>query len=247
MSTRVIALGASNLTRGLRTVVSLSRQQWGPDAQVIAALGLGRSYGAPSKLWLRGLPGILECGLWRRLDELPAMPSVGIVSDVGNDILYGYPSEQILDWVGEAVTRLQKHTDQIALTSLPQGRVDRLTERQFRIMRAFMFPSSSQTLKGARDSAAIIGAGLEQMAADRGLRMVRLRPEWYGIDPIHFRHPFWRRAWGEFLGLDAAAQASAAEPGELFETIRLWLRADEHRTIVGIHQHTRQTGLIQLF
>lgn len=247
MSKRVIALGASNLTRGLRTVVSLARQQWGSDTQVIAALGLGRSYGASSHLGVRGLPGILQCGMWKRLDELPPMPSIGIISDVGNDILYGYSPEQILEWVGEAVTRLQVHTDQIALTSLPQGRVSELTERQFRIMRALMFPSSSQTLKGARDTAAVVDVALERMAADRGLRMVRLRPEWYGIDPIHFRHPFWRRAWGEFLGLDAAAQQSAAEPGELLETIRMWLRADEHRTILGIHQHTPQTGPIQLF
>lgn len=244
---RVIALGASNLTRGLRAVVSMSRVAWGPDVEVIAALGLGRSYGEAHTLLARRLPGILRCGLWRRLDELPPAPAMGIVSDVGNDILYGYPSPQILEWVGEAVTRLQRHTQEIALTGLPFHNVDLLSERQFRIMRAVMFPSSSQTLAGAREGAVVVQAGLERMAAERGLRFVRLRPEWYGWDPVHFRARFWRRAWGEFLGLDSRAWDSAPEPGGLAEAVRLWLRADEERWLFGIRQHTPQRGRIQLY
>lgn len=244
---RVIALGASNLTRGLRTVVSMSRVAWGPDVEVIAALGLGRSYGAAHTLWVRRLPGILQCGLWRRLDALPAAPTIGIVADVGNDILYGYPSVQILEWVGEAVTRLQRHTREIALTGLPLHSVDRLSERQFRIMRAIMFPTSSQTLAGARQGLVVVQAGLERMAAERGLRFVPLRPEWYGWDPIHFRSRFWRRAWGEFLGLDSAAWNAAPEAGGFAEAVRLWLCADEERWLFGIHQHTPQRGPIQLY
>ncbi len=247
MTHRVIALGASNLTRGLRTVVSLSRQAWGPEAEVFAALGLGRSYGADSRLLLRGLPGILQCGLWRRLETLPPATTVGIVSDVGNDILYGYAADQILAWVGEAVSRLQQYTDNIALTGLPEGTVDTLPEWQFRAIRTFMFPSSRQTLSQTRHTAEVVQRGLEQMAADRGLRFVRLHNAWYGWDPIHFRHRYWRRAWGEFLGLDTAAQNSAPEAGELVETIRFWLRADEHRTLIGMHQHTPQKGKVQLF
>ena len=60
---RAVALGASNLTRGFRTVVSAARAAWGPEVQVLAALGHGRSYGAPSRVPFRTLPGILESGL----------------------------------------------------------------------------------------------------------------------------------------------------------------------------------------
>lgn len=245
--TRVIALGASNLTRGLRTVVSMSRVAWGPDTEVIAALGLGRSYGERSRLLVRSLPGILQSGLWKALDAMPPAESIGIVSDVGNDILYGYPSMRILEWVGEAVTRLQRHTTKIAITGLPLHNADLMTERQFRLMRALMFPSSHQTLAGARDSMVMVHAGLERMAADRGLRFVRLQPDWYGWDPIHFRYRYWRRKWGEMLDLDPAVWTAPPEPGGLRESARLWLRADEHRLILGIHQHTPQRGRLQLF
>lgn len=244
---RVIALGASNLTRGLRTVVSMSRVAWGSDTEIFAALGLGRSYGAQSQLVLRGLPGILQSGLWHALDALPPAPTVGIVSDVGNDILYGYSAGQILAWVGEAVARLQTHARTITLTGLPSHNVSSLTERKFRVMRALMFPSSHQTLAGARATAVVVQAGLETLAAERGLHFLRLQSEWYGLDPIHFRYAHWRRVWGECLGLDPSAWAQRPEPGGLAETCRLWLRADEHRTLVGIHQHTPQHGRLQLF
>lgn len=245
--TRVIALGASNLTRGLRTVVSMSRVAWGPETEVIAALGLGRSYGERSRLVVRSLPGILQSGMWNALDAMPQAPSIGIVSDVGNDILYGYPPEQILGWVNEAVTRLQRHTREIAIAGLPFHNVSQLSERRFRIMRTFMFPSSSQTLAGARASSIVVQAGLERIAEERGLRFVPLLPEWYSWDPIHFRYRHWRRVWGEFLGLDPGAWTTPPEPGGLAETAGLWLRADEHRWLFGIHQHTPQRGRLQLY
>lgn len=248
--TRVVALGASNLTRGLRTVVSLGRSTWGADTEVIAALGLGRSYGSYHRLVVRGLPAILDCGIWRALDRLPTSPStrtIGIVSDVGNDIMYGFPPDRILGWVTEAVTRLQRHTDRIALTGLPVDNPARVSALQFKIMRAVMFPSSPQTLDGVRRDVPVVQVGLERLAAERGLRMVRLPPEWYGLDPVHFRYPFWRRVWGDFLGLDPAAWEQPAEPGGLLESARLWLRADEHRWILGIHQHTPQHGRLQLY
>ena len=50
---RVIALGASNLTRGFRTVVSAARAAWGPEIQLLASLGHGRSYDAPSRAGYR--------------------------------------------------------------------------------------------------------------------------------------------------------------------------------------------------
>src|SRR5574342_716069 len=107
---RLVALGASNLTRGLRVVVAASRAAWGPEVQVLAALGYGRSYGAPSRVLVRTLPGILESGLWRTLASLPDLPTRALVTDVGNDILYGYSASQTLSWVEEALNRLQSMT-----------------------------------------------------------------------------------------------------------------------------------------
>ena len=244
---RVIALGASNLTRGLRTVASMSRAQWGRDTQVIAALGLGRSYGERSRLLVRSLPGIRQCGIWNALDAAPREESIGLISDVGNDILYGYPPERILEWVDEAITRLQRYTGTVVVAGLPAHSAAQLTPRRFRVMRAVMFPSSNQTFDGARQSVTVVQAGVERLAAQRGLRFVPMLPDWYGWDPIHFRYRYWRRFWGDMLGTDPALWTASPEPGGLRESVRLWLRADEHRWICGVHQYTKQKGRIQLF
>lgn len=70
---RVVALGASNLTRGFQTVVATARTAWGTDVDVLAALGHGRSYGADSAFLVRRLPGILDSGLWRRPETAPSL------------------------------------------------------------------------------------------------------------------------------------------------------------------------------
>ena len=82
---RVVALGASNLTRGFPILVSAARASAGPDVEVFAALGLGRSYGMESRVLARTLPGILDSGLWAALAGLPPLPTRAVVTDVGND------------------------------------------------------------------------------------------------------------------------------------------------------------------
>ena len=61
---RVVAVGASNLTRGFQAVLSNARKEWGLDVEVLAALGDGRADGASSRFVVRRLPGILESDLW---------------------------------------------------------------------------------------------------------------------------------------------------------------------------------------
>ena len=84
---RIVALGASNLTRGFQTVVSTARRAWGPEVEVLGALGHGRSYGAMSRFAMRTRPGILESELWTDLSRLPPAATRGLVTDVGNDLL----------------------------------------------------------------------------------------------------------------------------------------------------------------
>ena len=107
---RVVAVGASNLTRGFHAVVATARGMWGPDVEVVGALGHGRLYGGPSRYLGRRLPGILESGLWQALDERPPAATRALLTDVGNDIMWDCPPSGILEWVDLCVARLQRHT-----------------------------------------------------------------------------------------------------------------------------------------
>jgi hypothetical protein len=233
---RVVALGASNLTRGFQTVVSTARAAWGPDVQVVAALGHGRSYGADSHFLVRRLPGILQSGLWPLLDSMPRVPTRALVTDVGNDILYGFPAERLLEWIDEALTRLARVSDELVVTGLPMDSIRRLSPRRFRLVRSVLVPSSRQTYDDVRAAAEHVDAGLATLAAAHRATFVTLEPSWYGFDPIHIKPSLWRPAWQRILGTASHVERSRVE------AMQLYLMRPEVQWVCGIEQRTRQTG-----
>ena len=155
---RIVALGASNLTRGFQTLVSTARGAWGPYVEVLAALGHGRSYGAPSRLVFRTLPGILESGLWRELESRPQVPTRALVTNVGNDILYSFSAEKTLAWVAEALGRLARFTRDIVVTDLPLASIRRLSRTKFLVFRSILAPSCRLSLAQVLETAERVNA-----------------------------------------------------------------------------------------
>jgi hypothetical protein len=243
---RLVALGASNLKRGLHTLVGEARRAWGADTRLLAALGYGRSYGQTSRFLLRSLPGILDCGLWRSLAASPAEPTRALVTDVGNDILYGQPPEQVLTWVASCVDRLLEFTPHVTITGLPLAGIRGLTPARYLLFRTLFVPSCRLSLAETQRRSERVAEGLVGMAARRSLRLVRLRPEWYGLDPIHFRPAAWAAAWWEIAGCPgtpAASTRAGRGAAARAEALRLYLAAPERMTLVGFDRRRRQPVL----
>lgn len=184
---RIVALGASNLTRGFQTIVSTARSVWGPEVEILAAHGHGRSYGAPSRFLFRTLPSILKSGLWSELEQRPPMVTRALVTDVGNDILYGFSVERTLGWAEEALRRLARVTQDIVLTGLPLAAVYRLSQIKFLAFRSMLVPSCRLTLSQVIDRAEGVHEGLVKLSSVYGAKFFELDPVWYGLDPIHVR------------------------------------------------------------
>jgi len=237
---RVVALGASNLTRGFGSVVSSARSAWGGRVEVMAALGHGRSYGARSQLVFRALPGILDSGLWQNLETCPRVPTRALVTDVGNDILYGFSPEQTLAWVAEAIRRLAGVTSDIVVTDLPIMSVRRLSKSKFLMFRSILVPSCRLSLAQVLDRAERVNAGLAEMASAQGLRLFHLNPSWYGFDPVHVRPSLLRQAWQQILGTDSLASIRRMS---MAESLRLYLMRPERRWMFGVEQVTPQSGI----
>jgi hypothetical protein len=237
---RVVALGASNLTRGFGTFVSTTRAAWGSEIEILAAHGHGRSYGAHSRVLIRTLPGILESGLWRKLESLPKAQTRALITDVGDDILYGFSSDQILAWVEETISRLQRITSDITLTNLPICSIRQLSIPKYLAVRSILFPSSRLSHDQVIKMAEQINAGIANLSAVRGIRLLQLDPEWYGFDPIHIRHSQKQTAWQQILGVNLAAGGSAVG---LIEQLKLRMAPPERRWLFGIEQFTPQSGV----
>ncbi len=103
---RVILLGASNVARGISVITETSRRLHGRPLEIFAAFGRGRSYGRTSRFLGFELPGIAECGLWQSLSDRPPLATSALVTDIGNDLFYDHPLEQIVDWIDACLTRL---------------------------------------------------------------------------------------------------------------------------------------------
>jgi hypothetical protein len=238
---RVIALGASNLTRGFHTVVSTARGEWGREVEVLAALGHGRSYGVKSQFLVRSLPGILQSELWAELSRLPPARTRALITDVGNDILYGASADQIVAWIRETVGRLRRSTDDIVITDLPLENIRRLSNREFRFFRSLFVPRCRLTHAEIVGTADRVNEGLVEMAASADLRFVPLKREWYGVDPIHMSPSVWGRAWQQIL---LGAPASADHHAGLVESWRLYFMRPQREWVFGREHVSPQTGLV---
>lgn len=240
---RLIALGASNLTRGFRVVTQLARELWGDPVEIVAALGHGRSYGMESSFLFRRLPGILDCGLWRRIEGATPVPTRALITDVGNDILYGAPVAEILGWVEECLRRLRALGAEVVMTDLPLASIDRLSHPRFVLFRSVLVPSCRLSLAQVVDRGLAVENGLLRLAAANDVTMVRLQPRWYGFDPIHVRPRLWGEAWREiFLGGEDAAGKALPSP-RLLEWLRYYRAQPERQVLLGVTRERSQPAL----
>lgn len=190
-SNRIILLGASNLTLSLRLVINLMQQRFGGPSEILAAVGHGRAYGVSSQMLGRGLPGIAECGLWQQLHEMESCPTVALLTDIGNDILYGVAPERILQAVESCIARLQQQSAQAVVTNLPMAPVECLSERRYTIFRNLFYPSCHLSKDETISRAKIVHAGLIDMASQRHFNLYEQPPRWFGWDGIHVN--YWQR------------------------------------------------------
>lgn len=210
---RVVFLGASNVKMGFPQILS---RLPGP-VEVLAALGHGRSFGTWSRLaWVRQLPGILQCRIWEELERRPPLPTVAVVTDVGNDLLYGAPVRTIEGWVRTCLERLARHEAELVLALLPLASLENVSAFRYHLARSILFPgrravSWSAMLESARE----LNHRLRSLGLEHGARIVEPSPSWYGIDPIHVRRKMRSEAWTEILRHPRLAGGGELRAGRL--------------------------------
>jgi hypothetical protein len=199
IKTRLVLLGASNLTWALPLVVSLAKNIWPQGIEIFGALGYGRSYGTTSRILGRALPGILQSGLWKTLDHADSRPTYAIMTDIGNDILYGISPFKVLEWIAECIKRFRNLGAEIVITDLPIANMKDLSRRRFLLYRSILVPSCSLSLSETCKRALIVSKGLQDLTCSKRIVLISPQSEWYRFDPIHFRLSQWKTAWYKIL------------------------------------------------
>ncbi|MFV2057505.1 MAG: hypothetical protein ACC707_13625 [Thiohalomonadales bacterium] len=187
---RLVLLGASNLTISLRSAIQAMQHRCGQPSDVLVATGHGRSYGQYSQVMLRGLPGISTCGLWTQLESAITLPTYAFLTDIGNDIPYGYLPEQILRWVTGCIEQLKRQSAHIVMTNIQIASLESLSERRYLILRGLFFPFSRLRRAEVIIRAREIHHGIKEMATANNVELFELEPVWFGPDHIHVL--FWK-------------------------------------------------------
>lgn len=253
---RVILLGASNLSLGISSVVRSILQTVPAPVEFFIADGFGRSYGQTSRVMSRTLPGILDCDLWDDVAEshwAGPLPTFALITDIGNDIAYGVAPAQIFEWIKECVHRLTGWNSKIVMTGLPIGSLNRLSPTHFAIVRRILFPSLRMTVEAVQSRAEVIDHSLRKLANDVGFPVVDAAPSWYGLDPIHLGRRYWFEYWSRVL----ANWINSDEEGTSASTINklradpflwcyLWTRWPNYRRFLGSpHRRTQPSGRLR--
>lgn len=240
----IVIIGASNVTLSLPVIWSTLTRSVREPFRLIVTAGHGRSFGMPNTVLGRTLPSILECGLWETLDALkPATVTQAIVTDVGNDLLYGADAKQTMDWVNETIDRLLACDARVLVTGLPMDALRGLSSRRFEFFRRLMFPNSTLTL----DTALVEGESLNNQLLNSNSKQnttcTTPVDDWYGFDPIHIRRRCRRKAWSRYLSM--CAPELEINQCRLFSDWSTWRGTAERRwkrsRLLITEQPTRQS------
>lgn len=238
---RVVIMGASNVALSIGTIVETLVNQFDQPLELLSAHGHGRSYGTETSVLGRRLPSILDCGLWKALDERDTCPAKVLITDIGNDLIYGQSVQNLMDWVRECLDRVERTQSEVVVTQLPVVNFDRITPRTFKLMKTLFFPSCDVELSEILSRAEKISEKLQSETEVRNVRFVEPQATWYGWDPIHVRRRFRSVAWPTILAF-SHAQAVHATPRRLsfWQNARLKFLAPEYRVVFGFSQRKTQ-------
>ncbi len=239
---RIILLGASNLTLSLRLVIYLMQQRFGGPSEILTAVGHGRAYGVFSQALGRGLPGIVDCGLWAQLAAAEPRPTVALLTDIGNDILFGVAPGRILRAVEWCIAQLQQQSAQIVVTNLPMASIESLSERRYTLFRTIFYPSSQMSRDETVHCARAVHAGLLALASRLHFTLYEPEPHWFGMDGIHVnywqRKAFYRDILRQFPNSSDRPESVADER----EFLLTWQRRPEfaYKTVLGRKVYCQQ-------
>jgi hypothetical protein len=240
-SRRVILLGASNLTRSFSTVIATVRQTWSEPVEIMVSMGHGRSYGAETSFFGKKISGIFSCALWRDLQNRPQLPATALVTDIGNDLVYGISPDQMLDWVERCLDRLAESGATPAITQMPVESIERLGERRFQFFRRALFPRSKLTLAEARKFVREINERIITIGQERKIPVIPVSASWYGFDPIHLKRAIKCVAWPTMLSSwRASDEPFTITPSTLWTTAYLAGLAPSEHSFFGIRRRAEQ-------
>lgn len=174
--------------------------------------------------------------------ERESTRSFALITDIGNDIMYGASPESITQWVDQCIDRLESHGARVAINSPPIDSLRSVKRWQYSIVRALLFPTRRLTFEQAIGRAIELHDRVIDLTRRRNLTLIECERHWYGFDPIHIRQRHWQSAWGKIMGgcVGTSNAAASSRPMSLAERAHLLTRSPAEWRILGIRRGRAQ-------
>ena len=192
-----IFLGASNLSRsfyGLKRCIT--RCLFPRPVSFIHALGPGRGYISQGGILNITYPPILQCDILKAAYKQRKINHkvVALITDIGNDIMYGVSVEEIIGGLQSLFDTLTELEASIFVTSIPVDLKKDIGGFYFRILRRVFFPNSPVEHYQASKAIEVINNFITQ-SLNKNIIAINEMKQFCGIDKIHYSLFKSRSAW----------------------------------------------------
>jgi len=203
----LILLGASNLSRGCFAFSRHMKACLRPrPVEALIASGPGRAYYASGGLLNVVYPPIYASDIFEAAQNKSesGYRVVALVTDIGNDIMYGVSTEKVIETVQQVFARLQLMNAEIFYTTLPVAFEKGNHPVWFCILRSLLFPRSTVAYEEAKAGIIEVNRFLRK-SASRHCHLIPDMDRYLGYDEIHYgwvrAHSAWSHVTKVVLGI----------------------------------------------
>jgi len=207
----VALLGASNLARAQPALVRHVRRSLAPrPVEVLAAVGPGRAYCVEGGFLHVRYP-TLACS--EVIDVVraraPGARIAVLVTDIGNDLLYGVPAERVIETLDRLLDDLVGLGARVVVSTIHVDVAQDVSPLRFRLLRALFFATSALGYDEAADAVRRINQFLETKRGPNVHLLTGMRA-YAGWTRIHYSLLRAHRGWSVVAG--ELEHALGAEP-----------------------------------
>ncbi len=192
-------MGASNLARGYSLLTRyLSRCLGVQNIEFLNALGPGRGFCAKGGMFNFIYPPIQDCQVIEAVDKKTKNPRVVLITDLGNDLMYGVTPDALIECLDTLIDRMLKWNADIFLTSIHINMKKDISRRTFYILRFIFYPNSKMNYEETDSLIIKVNDYLEEKARNnKKVHLITGMESYAGSDKIHYSLLKMHKAWSK--------------------------------------------------
>jgi hypothetical protein len=206
-----ILLGASNLARARFGLNQYLEKSFPNLISTSIASGPGRAYSVSAGIFginyspLKASP-IFNLG---REESSNYRQTIALISDIGNDIMYGVPVQKLIQDLENSILNLSGFCSHVFILPIPSKKIESLNHWQINILKRILFPKCTLSPEKIISSIQIVNQFLSELNTPK-LTLLKAMDDCIGWDRAHYDLSKMHIAWTKIV--DQITQELSIKP-----------------------------------